>query len=64
MQIEVIFDEAHDHYEFLYAGWNGIHSFSYLAGNYTETGFSSIASKRCQNLLNKSIEAGVRELRA
>src|ERR1700724_114910 len=23
VQIEVIFDEAHDHYELMYAGWNG-----------------------------------------
>jgi hypothetical protein len=23
VQIEVIFDETHDHYELMYAGWNG-----------------------------------------
>jgi len=23
VQIEVIFDEGHDHYELMYAGWNG-----------------------------------------
>jgi hypothetical protein len=25
VQIEVIFDEAQDHYELMYAGWNGIY---------------------------------------
>jgi hypothetical protein len=25
VQIEVIFDEANDHYELMYAGWNGIY---------------------------------------
>src|SRR5438093_10861440 len=25
VQIEVIFDEAQDHYELIYAGWNGIY---------------------------------------
>jgi hypothetical protein len=25
VQIEVIFDEANDHYELMYAGWNGVY---------------------------------------
>lgn len=25
VQIEVVFDEAQDHYELIYAGWNGIY---------------------------------------
>jgi hypothetical protein len=25
VQIEVVFDEAQDHYELMYAGWNGIY---------------------------------------
>ena len=25
VQIETIFDESNDHYELIYAGWNGIH---------------------------------------